>query len=329
MSLSIFGEVINDDKLPYPFRMLLSGSSGVGKTYFAGQLVENFDLFEKSPRSITYCYPKFLREKPVNWDKTCKIPLRFSVGLPTQTDIDDFEDHTCVILDDLYDQALKSDAIDHLFRVTSGKRNISVMIMTQNAFSQGRYGRDIRNSCNLQVLLRNCCDTMINIRASRALGLGEAFKAAEEGTSHEKYPYIFINQSPKAYGSNYRVYTDLFNRFKVCWSVSGMKAYVISESDFRRFFEIQEKYSSKSPAFSAIQKDEKQIQKDEKRVQKQESTKVEEKTKPRTKRKRLESSSSESSSYTSGSSSSTSASSSSEESSEDEKSRRKKKRSRR
>nr|AAT47862.1 hypothetical protein 008-21 [Oikopleura dioica] len=288
------------------------GSSGVGKTFFAGKLVENFDLFEKSPTSIVYCYPKFLKEKPVKWDKTCKIPLRFSVGLPTQTDIDDLEDHTCLILDDLYDQALKSDAIDHLFRVTSGKRKISVMIMTQNAFSQGRYGRDIRNSCNLQVLLRNCCDTMINIRASRALGLGEAYKAAEVGTSHEKYPYIFINQSPKAYGSNYRVFTNLFSRYKVCWSVAGMKAFVINETDFARFLEIEEKYSSKTSNFSASVKNEKSIEKELSKP-----SKVEEKRRPR-KRRRSVSTTSESSSHASDSSLSSESSSSESSSSEDD-----------
>jgi hypothetical protein len=323
MNLTLYGEIIKDVKLPYPFRLLLSGSSGVGKTFFAGKLVENFDLFESKPKSIVYCYPKFLKEKPVKWDKTVDVPLRFSIGLPNQTDIDDLEDHTCLVLDDLYDQALKSDAIDHLFRVTSGKRNISVMIMTQNAFSQGRFGRDIRNSCNLQALLRNCCDTMINIRASRALGLGEAYKAAEEGTSHEKYPYIFINQSPKAYGSNYRVFTDLFSRYKVCWSVTGMKAFVINETDFSRFLEIEEKYSSKTSNFSACVKDEKSLAKELSKP-----AKIEEKRKPR--KRRRSPSTSESSSYTSDSSSSAESSSSDSEGSEEEKkSKRKTQRSRR
>jgi hypothetical protein len=73
--------------------------------------------------------------------------------IPTQDDIDELENDTLLVLDDLYDKAVNSECIDHLFRVTSGKRNLSVMIMTQNSYAQGRYARDIRNSCNAGKIL--------------------------------------------------------------------------------------------------------------------------------------------------------------------------------
>ena len=37
--------------------------------------------------------------------------------------------NSCVVLDDSFDKALKSSAIDHLFRVISGKKNICVIII--------------------------------------------------------------------------------------------------------------------------------------------------------------------------------------------------------
>ena len=256
MSLSISGEVCADTRFPYPFRILFSGSSQSGKTHVAGKLCENFHLFENEPRRIIYYYPKYLKEKPVDWDENDRIsvPIQFAVGLPTQDDIDALDSHTLLILDDLFDRAANSECIDHLFRVTSGKRNLSVMIMTQNSYSKGKYSRDIGNSCNMQVLHRNCLDASINLRRCRAVGLAEAYKAAEENSKFEKYPFFVINLSPKAHRSNFRLFTDIFSEYPKCFSVSGMKSYIISENDFRRFFEIKEKYNSKQPTFHATVK---------------------------------------------------------------------------
>ena len=261
MSFSICGDTCDDYKLPYPFRSIFAGSSQSGKTHVAGRLCENFHLFEGKPKRIIYYYPRYLREKPVNWDTSLniQIPLQFTTDIPTQDDIDELENDTLLVLDDLYDKAVNSECIDHLFRVTSGKRNLSVMIMTQNSYAQGRYARDIRNSCNMQVLLRNCLDTSINLRVCRALGLEKAYKAAEEETRFEKYPYFLINQSPKAHRSNFRLFTDIFAENPICWSVNGMKSYIISENDFRRYMEIKEKYSTKLKTFSATIKDDKSI----------------------------------------------------------------------
>lgn len=294
MSLSISGDISDDHRLPYPFRSIFSGSSQSGKTFIAGLLCENFHLFEKTPKQIVYYYPRFLKEKPIAWDQSdkLKIPIHFGLGLPNQDDIDDLDDHTLIVLDDLYDKAVNSEAIDHLFRVTSGKRNLSVMIMTQNSYSQGRYARDIRNSCNMQVLLRNCLDTTINLRVCRSVGLTEAYKSAEEDSKYDKYPYFLINLSPKAHRSNYRMFTDLLSKFPICWSVSGMKCYIISENDFRRFFEVHEKYTTKLPTFTATIKNETQIKKGLKKEEK----KVEQETVKSIPRKRKFSSSDSSSS---------------------------------
>ena len=263
MSLSISGEISDDNRLPYPFRAIFSGSSQSGKTFLAGQLCKNFHLFEKSPKQIVYYYPRFLKEKPVSWDESdcLKIPIHFGIGLPSQDDIDSLDNNTLIILDDLYDKAVNSEAIDHLFRVTSGKRDLSIMMMTQNCFSQGRYARDIKNSCNMQVLLRNCLDTSINLRVCRHLGLAKAYKLAEEDSKYDDYPYFIINLSPKAHRSNFRMFTDILAPYPVCWSVSGMKSYIVSENDFRRFFEIHEKYTKKVPTFTATVKSDNNIKK--------------------------------------------------------------------
>ena len=56
--------------------------------------------------------------------------------------------NSLVIIDDQADVAVKSDLISQLFKVISGKKNLSVILVTQNYFLQGKHSRDIRNSCN-------------------------------------------------------------------------------------------------------------------------------------------------------------------------------------
>ena len=229
------------EKFILPFRTILSGSSGAGKTYFAEKLLQN-NCFERELEYIYYFHPCYLDEAPVNWHETMNIPVSYQTGLPTLELLTSMPSNSVVVLDDLMDKCCSSETIDHLFRVISGKRKLSVMIMTQNYFAQGKYGRNIRNSCNYTVLLRNCCDATINRRAVRAMGLTKPFDIAESSCQNEEYPYIFIDQSQKGQVSGFQIYTDIFGRFQKCYSNSGMPSYIIPEKDFLNTFSIiQEK----------------------------------------------------------------------------------------
>ena len=59
-----------------PFRMILSGSSGSGKTTFAEKLLLRNDLFKEPVTQIIYFYPGYFKAAPVNWHR--KISLRVS-----------------------------------------------------------------------------------------------------------------------------------------------------------------------------------------------------------------------------------------------------------
>ena len=237
MTRAVKGQIL-DKSFSFPFRMILAGSSGAGKTHFAGQLLEREDLLEESISAVHYYYPCYLTEAPVNWHKTLTISVSYHIGLPTKSDLMQLEKNSCVVIDDSFDEALKSSAIDHLFRVISGKRNICVMIMTQNNFSKGKYGRGIRNSCNFSVLFRNCCDVSINENIARMAGIKKAYDAAYSDVQGQKYPYMLLDQSQKGQLSPYRLYTNIFDRFPICYSVNGMKAYVTGAQDFELFFEV-------------------------------------------------------------------------------------------
>lgn len=237
MTRAVKGHILADSKFSFPFRMILAGSSGAGKTFFAGELLKK-DLFEDSISAVHYYFPCYLTEPPVNWHRTLSIPVSYHVGLPTKSDLIQLEKKSCVVIDDSFDEALKSSAIDHLFRVISGKRNISVMIMTQNNFSKGKYGREIRNSCNFSVLFRNCCDVSINENIARMAGMRKAYEAAILDLQGSKYPYVLLDQSQKGQLSPYRLYTDIFAEYPTCYSLDGMKAYVVGAQDFELFFHV-------------------------------------------------------------------------------------------
>ena len=232
---------IENENFSAPFRMILSGSSGAGKTFFAEKILKH-NIFDKKADFVYYFHPCYLDEAPVNWHETMNIPVSYQTGLPSVELLTSMPTNSVIVLDDLMDKASASETIDHLFRVISGKRKISVMMMTQNYFAPGRFSRNIRNSCNYTVLLRNCCDATINLRAVRAMGLTKAFQKAQQSIEGDEYPYVFIDQSQKGQVSGFQIYNDIFSDFKKCYSNAGMPSYIIPEKDFLNSFKIiQEK----------------------------------------------------------------------------------------
>ena len=239
MTATIKGHIIPETKFCFPFRMILAGSSGAGKTYFAGKLLQK-DLFDEKISAVYYYYPVYLSEYPVNWHKTLNVPVIYNHGLPTEQELMEIPQNSCVVIDDSFDSAVQSPTIDHLFRVISGKRRLAVIIMTQNNFTKGKYGRDIRNSCNFSVLFRNCCDTSINENIARMSGLKLAYSAAWKQQCGNEFPYIFIDQSQRGQLTPYRLYTNIFDTYPEVWSVKGMKGYVVGAQDFQTYFDVQE-----------------------------------------------------------------------------------------
>ena len=238
-----------------PFRMILSGSSGAGKTHFAGDLIRA-KLFESEIEFVYYFHPCYLDEPPVDWHESMDIPVSYQTGLPTLEQLTSMPQNSLIVLDDLMDKCVGSEVIDHLFRVISGKRKLSVMIMAQNYFVNGRFSRNIKNSCNYSVLMRNCCDATINSRAARAMNLIKPVSLAERNNAEKEYPYIFIDQTQKGQVSGYQIYTDIFGDFKKCYSNAGMPSYIIPEKDFLAVFKILQQ---KSRVVLATQKDANEI----------------------------------------------------------------------
>ena len=213
---------------PDIWRVFISGCSSAGKTFLAKQLLDS-NLFEFS--RIYYYHPDFHENKPVDWDNG---NILFIAGVPTLEELLDIPESCCIILDDLFEECKNSKVIDYLFRVLSGKRKLHVFIMTQRYFSNGLYTLNIRNSCNIHILMRNA-DELTNTRVARSLNLKDEVRLADELTQNELFPYIFINKSNQARVNGLQVCVDLFSRYRKFIMKSGVY-YLLNERDFKTYF---------------------------------------------------------------------------------------------
>jgi len=129
----------DDLKFRHPFSCIVSGLSGSGKTSFVIRFLENLRHLCTEPKfagGVVWCYGE---KSAVPSDLPANI--RIHEGVP-----EDFgsanSEPSRVILDDLLTDVY-SKQVCELFTRGSHHRNISVIIITQKLFHQGRFCRDI------------------------------------------------------------------------------------------------------------------------------------------------------------------------------------------
>jgi len=136
----------------------VSGPSVSGKSSFTLLLLQHFDSLctDSDFRGgiIWYCSEKSAvpRQKLVAIRKN----VSFHEGVPQN--FCDGQGRPClIILDDLLNEVYSKDVCD-LFTKGSHHRNISVILITQNPFHQGRFCRDISLNAKYSVALKNVTD---------------------------------------------------------------------------------------------------------------------------------------------------------------------------
>lgn len=118
----------------HPFTSIISGPSGFGKTCV--RLLNNIDFTVSDFRDIV-C---FSDDCAISREQLARAGRRiiYHRGIPDVEKVGD--DPRLVVLDDL-NEAYSKDVCD-LFTKGSHRRNISVILITQNLFHQGRFSRD-------------------------------------------------------------------------------------------------------------------------------------------------------------------------------------------
>lgn len=132
-----------------PFRMVLAGPTGSGKTQLVRKLLKRPELFyPKFPKTVNYF---FNGNDPPFQDET----IRFYNRKPTMEDMDF---NTVIIVDDWMNQIQKHDDLSSLFTVHSRHNNVSVFLMVQNFFHP--HIRTLTLNASHIVLFKNPRDTL-------------------------------------------------------------------------------------------------------------------------------------------------------------------------
>ena len=181
--------------LKNPFTSIICGPTGSGKSTFVLRLLNNASaLFSQNIKKIYYFYNNW--QKKFEEDFTSDIEYR--QGLPTEEDFKSYpNDEQCiVVIDDMQVSALNNIFIANLFSRDSHHRNISVILILQNLFHQGKYSRDISLNAHYFILFKNPRDIQQIKLLGRQLGMSKKLLEVYLDATQHPFGYLLIDLSP-------------------------------------------------------------------------------------------------------------------------------------
>jgi hypothetical protein len=135
----------------HPFTCIIAGPTQSGKTHFTFNLIKNLStLICPAPTKVIWCYGDY---QP----KLKELPdfVEIVEGLNGIENSIDVEERNLLILDDLMQEAGNAKEICDLFTKGSHHRNLSVILIVQNLFHQGKMMRTISLNTHYFVLFKN------------------------------------------------------------------------------------------------------------------------------------------------------------------------------
>ena len=142
----------------HPFSMIVAGPSRSGKTYWVINLLLNAkERIKPIPGKIVYCYAHWQPKYDVL--KKHNPTVQWHEGMPTKSYLDEISD-AIVILDDLMADSVNNQSVMSIFTERSHHQNISVVLLLQNLFHQGKQSRSINTNAQFLVLFKNPRDRL-------------------------------------------------------------------------------------------------------------------------------------------------------------------------
>jgi hypothetical protein len=137
----------------HPLTATIAGGTGSGKTVFMAKFLENLNvMLDTEIEEIIWCYgisQKFHSELA---DKI-RVPIRFLDTLPDIDTITSLHSKPKIlVLDDMQED---SEKFVPLFIRGSHHRNLSIFMLIQNVFGQGKGMRDLSLNSHYLVLFKN------------------------------------------------------------------------------------------------------------------------------------------------------------------------------
>lgn len=174
-----------------------------GKTTFALQLLRSMQPIKNMIwlNGEKNALPKEINTLAENVEVSQEIPDSF----------ESVSENSLIIIDDLMTAAYTKGICD-LFTKGSHHKNISVILITQNVFHQGKYCRDISLNCKYLVLFKNPRDKSQIFPLARQIypeNPTALVKVYKEATS-KPFGYLFLDLTQTA-NDIVRFQTDIFN----------------------------------------------------------------------------------------------------------------------
>jgi hypothetical protein len=244
MTKLVEGLEIGRNKIEKPFRMIVAGGSGSGKSCFVKKLIET-DHFDSTFTEICYIYPDYLDDCPTEFDVDQNV--QYVAGLPDKTFFSLLCPNSLIILDDLMIEASKCEDIAKLFTVIARKKNISIILIVQNIYQQGKQFRNIRLNATAIVLFKFYGGYDSNYRLLRDLGMTSLIsRKIFDDVYIDRYQYIYIDLHPNRQFVFSSLRTNLFDYYYTIFY--KMEYVAIPKSDFLKYFKIIEAKKGKIKA---------------------------------------------------------------------------------
>ena len=230
----IFGKVTVDTKLEKPFRLIIGGASGCGKTSILKEIIDK-NHFASPFEKIVYCYPDYLDEIPTEFDQIVEYrsgicDLEFFTALPK---------NTLLLFDDMMSECGESKNIMKLFSVIARKKNISIIFLVQNVYDNSKHFRNIRINATGFILFKFFAANDVNKRLLRDLGIDKLVsQRLLDKTYSRNFGYIFINIHPQRHSEFETIRTNIFEKFYTIYN--SMEYVAIPKAEFIKHFKILE-----------------------------------------------------------------------------------------
>ena len=144
--------------------------------------------------------------------------VKLSRGLPKYND-EDLRDlnpvkKTVIVIDDLMEEAKNSKLVSKLF--TQGRhRNVSVILIMQNAFPKGKYNTEIARNAMYMALFKSPADREQISRLGHKMfeKVNNVFMQIYRNVTNKKYGYVLIDNTPEM-DADHQIVSDIFTECK-------------------------------------------------------------------------------------------------------------------
>jgi len=190
----MMGEIY-DGTLPADARILVSGSSGCGKTSLLHQLLINRNgLFPHQFDNIVYCYG-VKTETLKQLEEHFKDRITLCEGVPENLlELCTKGKHNICVLDDLDEESFSSQQVAFAYTRWSHNHGFAIACSTQNLFSSGNRRLTLIRNCTTIILFKNYLDfTVPRMIAMKILPTKPQLflKIFEQATCHP-YGYLAV-----------------------------------------------------------------------------------------------------------------------------------------